>query len=78
MIINLGCASADNHIPRDDIFDYHPLRECNIYIILMLKICSTRDKMESIICRGIHICLINTTLPFSLEVEGDFILLFVF
>ena len=33
MIINLGCASVDNHIPRDDIFDYHPLRECNIYII---------------------------------------------
>ena len=34
MIINLGCASVDNHIPRDDIFDYHPRRECNIYIIL--------------------------------------------
>ena len=33
MIINLGCASVDNHIPRDDIFDYHPIRECNIYII---------------------------------------------
>ena len=24
MIINLGCASVDNHIPRDDIFDYAP------------------------------------------------------
>ena len=34
MIINLGCASVDNHIPRDDIFDYHHIRECNIYIIL--------------------------------------------
>ena len=33
MIINLGCASVDNHIPRDDIFDYHPRMECNIYII---------------------------------------------
>ena len=22
MIINLDCASVDNHIPRDDIFDY--------------------------------------------------------
>ena len=21
MIINLGCASVENHIPRDDIFD---------------------------------------------------------
>ena len=30
MIINLGCASVDIHIPRDDIFDYHPRRECNI------------------------------------------------
>ena len=34
MTINLGCASVDNHIPRDDIFDYHPLSECNIYILL--------------------------------------------
>ena len=25
--------SVNNHIPRDDIFDYHPIRECNIYII---------------------------------------------
>ena len=33
VIINLGCASVDNHIPRDDIFDYHPIRERNIYII---------------------------------------------
>ena len=33
MIINLGCASVDNHIPQDDIFDYHPIRECNIYIM---------------------------------------------
>ena len=34
MINNLGCASVDNHISRDDIFDYYPLRECNIYILL--------------------------------------------
>ena len=33
-----GWASVDNHIPRDDIFDYHPLRECNIYIILLVNI----------------------------------------
>ena len=33
MIINPGCASVDNHIPGDDIFDYHPRRECNIHII---------------------------------------------
>ena len=34
MIINLGCASVDKHIPLDNIFGYHPQRECNIYIIL--------------------------------------------
>ena len=33
VIINLSCASVDNHISRDDIFDYHPKRECNIYFI---------------------------------------------
>ena len=33
MIINLACATVDNHISREDIFDYQPLRECNIYII---------------------------------------------
>ena len=33
MTINLGCPSVDNHIPRDDFFDYHSIRECNIYII---------------------------------------------
>ena len=38
LIINLGCASVDNHIPWDDIFDYHPIRECNIYIIYSLNI----------------------------------------
>ena len=36
MIINLGCTSVDNHIPRDDICDYHPRRECNICILLYL------------------------------------------
>ena len=33
IIIKLGCALVDNHIRRDDIFDYHLRRECNIYII---------------------------------------------
>ena len=37
MIINLGCAWVDNHIPRDDIFDYHSIRECNIYILLSVQ-----------------------------------------
>ena len=34
VIINRGAAEVDNHIMRDDIFDYHPLRECNIYFII--------------------------------------------
>ena len=39
MITNLGCASVDNHIPRDDIFDYHPTRERNVYIIFPFRFC---------------------------------------
>ena len=34
MIINRGAAEVDNHISRDDIFNYHPRRECNIYFII--------------------------------------------
>ena len=34
VIINRGAAEVDNHISRDDIFDYHPSRICNIYFII--------------------------------------------
>ena len=34
VIINQGAAEVDNHISRDDIFDYHPSRKCNIYFII--------------------------------------------
>ena len=34
VIINRGAAEVYNHISRDDIFDYHPVRECNIYFII--------------------------------------------
>ena len=34
VIINRGAAEVDNHISKDDIFDYHPLSECNIYFII--------------------------------------------
>ena len=34
VIINRGAAEVENHITRDDICDYHPLRECNIYFII--------------------------------------------
>ena len=34
VIINRGAAEVDNHISRDDIFDYHPSRKCNIYFII--------------------------------------------
>ena len=46
MIINLGCASVDNHIPLDDIIDYHQCRECNIYIFIYIII--RRNKNEFI------------------------------
>ena len=38
MIINLGCASVDYHIPWDDIFHYHPISECNIHIISLINL----------------------------------------
>ena len=34
LIINRGAAKVDNHILRDDIFDYHHIREGNIYFIV--------------------------------------------
>ena len=34
VIINRGAAEVDNHISRNDIFDYHPSRKCNIYFII--------------------------------------------
>ena len=34
VIINRGAAEVDNHISRDDIFDFHPSRKCNIYFII--------------------------------------------
>ena len=33
-MINQGTAWVDNHISRDDIFDDHPSRKCNIYFIM--------------------------------------------
>ena len=37
VIINPGAAEVDNHISRDDILYYHPLRECYIYLIIPNK-----------------------------------------
>ena len=34
VIINPGAAEVDIHISRDDIFDYHPTRKCNIFFII--------------------------------------------
>ena len=34
VIINRGAAEVDNHTSRDDIFDYHPSRKCNIYFFI--------------------------------------------
>ena len=34
VIINRGAAEVDNHISRDDIFDYRRSRKCNIYFII--------------------------------------------
>ena len=34
VIINRGAVEFDNHISRDDIPDYHAIREFNIYFII--------------------------------------------
>ena len=47
VIINRGAAEVDNHISRDDIFDYHPLRERNIYFIIPNR---TLDPLFSTVC----------------------------
>ena len=47
VIINRGAAEVDNHISRDDIFDYHPSRECNIYFIIPNR---TLDPLFSTVC----------------------------
>ena len=47
VIINQGAAEVDNHISRVDIFDYHPLRECNIYFIIPKR---TLDPFISTVC----------------------------
>ena len=47
MINNLCCASVDNHIPRDDIFHYHPLRACNINFIIPNR---TLDPLFATVC----------------------------
>ena len=37
-MINLGCAPVDNHIPRDDIFDYHTFKDVTfIYYKFVLE-----------------------------------------
>ena len=47
VIINQGAVEVDNHISRDGIFDYHPLRECNIYFIIANRIL---DPLFSTVC----------------------------
>ena len=61
MIINLGCASVDNHIPRDDIFDYHHIREGNIYIIYFIIFLKfwTGQSVLTVSLSKIHISLQN-------------------
>ena len=47
VIINRGAAEVDNYISRDDISDYHPLRERNIYFIIPNR---TLDLLFSTVC----------------------------
>ena len=57
-IIKLGCASVDYHIHLDDIFDYHPIKEHNIYIILPICFCQ-RETFSIFFTNLIHSKLIS-------------------
>ena len=46
VIINRGAAEVDNPISRDDIFVYHPIRECNIYFIIP----NIRSLFSTVLC----------------------------
>ena len=53
VIVNRGTASVDNHISRDDIFDYHPIRECNIYFITSNIISLISYRLRPTMVRGV-------------------------
>ena len=69
MIINLGCASVDNHIPRDDIFDYHHIREGNIYIIYIRCLSFCRIFFEFAVMNSEVWSIIRTKLQWRNETE---------
>ena len=62
VIINRGAVEAENHISMDDIFDYHPLRECNIYFytkqiircFIFYHLFSLRPNMVRGVPKGMH------------------------
>ena len=53
VIISLGAAKVDNHIFRDDVFDYHPIRECNIYFIIPSIRCFIFYRLMPTMKRGV-------------------------
>ena len=62
VIINRGAAEVDNHVSRDDIFDYHPRRDCNIYFIIPN---STLDPLFSEV-----LLLLNRTIMVRIDPKG--------
>ena len=61
MIINRGAAEVDDHISRDDIFDFHPSRKCNIYFIIPNR------TLDSLFCEVELLLLLNR----PIMVRGD-------
>ena len=60
VIISRGAAEVDNHILRDDIFDYHPRRECNIIFIIPNR---TLDPLFSEVLLLLNITIMVRTDP---------------
>ena len=60
VIVNRGAVDVDNHISRDDIYDYHPLRECYIYFIIPNK---TSNPLFSAVFSLMPICTMVRGVP---------------
>ena len=62
-IINRGAPEVDNHISRDEIFDYHPSMKCNIYFII------SNRTLDPLFSEVELLLLLNTSIPIMVRGE---------
>ena len=54
VIINRVAAEVGNHVSSDDIFNFHPIRECNIYFIIPNIRSFIFYRLRSTVVRGVQ------------------------